>query len=129
MQVTTISKKQKLQTKFFANNKPVESTDHDAGLSDATSTEVWCQNSDEGSGSDAEMRKFQDIWKSEFSCLIYHSSNDVMHCDVCRKAGPDITGQTKFVIGKKNFKRESLVFPKSLKREKCFNISKSPLLN
>jgi hypothetical protein len=32
-----------------------------------------------------------------------------MYCDVCRKAGPDITGKTEFVIGKKKFKRESLV--------------------
>jgi hypothetical protein len=31
-----MSKKQNLHTKFFAKNKPVKSTDHDAGLSDAT---------------------------------------------------------------------------------------------
>jgi hypothetical protein len=35
-----MSKKQNLHTKFFAKNKPVKSTDHEAGLSDATSTEV-----------------------------------------------------------------------------------------
>jgi hypothetical protein len=35
-----MSKKQNLHTTFFANNKLVESTDHEAGLSDATSTEV-----------------------------------------------------------------------------------------
>ena len=34
----------------------------------------------------------------------------VMHCDVCRKAGPDITSKTEFVTGKKKFKRESLVY-------------------
>jgi hypothetical protein len=34
-------------------------------LSDATSTEVSSQNSDEVSGSKAEKRKYQDIWKSE----------------------------------------------------------------
>jgi hypothetical protein len=28
----------------------VESTDHETGISDATSTEVWSQDSDEGSG-------------------------------------------------------------------------------
>ena len=42
--------------------------------------------------------------------LIYDSSNNIMHCDVCRKAGPDITGKTEFVTGKKKFKRESLVY-------------------
>jgi hypothetical protein len=59
-----MSKKQNLHTQFFANNNLVESTDHEAGLSDATSTEVWSQNSDEGSGSKVEMRKFYDVWKS-----------------------------------------------------------------
>jgi hypothetical protein len=58
--VTTISKKQNLHTKFFAKNKPVELTDYEA-----TSTEVSSQNSDEVSGSKAEKRKYQDIWKSE----------------------------------------------------------------
>ena len=39
-----------------------------------------------------------------------------MHCDVCRKAGPDIAGKTEFVTEKKKFKRESLIFlNKSLK--------------
>jgi hypothetical protein len=44
----------------------VESTDHETGISDATSTEVWSQNSDEGSGFTfkAEMRKLLDVWKS-----------------------------------------------------------------
>jgi hypothetical protein len=58
--------KTKPNTKFFAKNKLVESTDHEAGLSDATSTEVRSQNSDEDSGSTAEMHKFHDVWKSEF---------------------------------------------------------------
>jgi hypothetical protein len=35
-----MSKLQNLHTQFFAKNKLVESTDHEAGLSDATSTEV-----------------------------------------------------------------------------------------
>jgi hypothetical protein len=35
-----MSKKQNLHTKFVAKNKLVESTDHEAGLSDATSVEV-----------------------------------------------------------------------------------------
>ena len=105
-----MSKKQNLHTQFFAKNNLVESTDHEAGLSDATSTEVWSQNSDEGLGSKAEMRKFHDVWKSEFLWLIYDSSNNAIYCDVCRKAGPDITGKTEFVTGKKKFKRESLVY-------------------
>jgi hypothetical protein len=35
-----ISKKQNLLTKFFAKNKPVESTDYETGLPDAILTEV-----------------------------------------------------------------------------------------
>ena len=64
LQVTTMSKKQNLYTQFFAKNKMVESTDHETGITDATSTEVWSQNSDEGSGFTykAEMRKFHDVW-------------------------------------------------------------------
>jgi hypothetical protein len=38
--MTMMSKKQNLHTQFFAKNKLVESTDHEAGLSDATSAEV-----------------------------------------------------------------------------------------
>jgi hypothetical protein len=54
---------------------------------------------------------------------IYDYSSDVMSCDVCRKAGPDIAGNTEFVIGKKKYKRESLVYRnKSQKHEKCFNM-------
>ena len=91
----------------LAKNKPVESTDREVGLPDATSTEVSSQNTKEGSGSKAEKRKFQDVWKSEFLCLIiYDYSSDVMSCDVCRMAGPDIAGKTEFVTGKKKFKRE-----------------------
>jgi hypothetical protein len=40
LQVTTMSKKQNLYTQFFAKNKMVESTDHETGITDATSTEV-----------------------------------------------------------------------------------------
>jgi hypothetical protein len=40
LQMTTLCKKQNLHTQCFAKNKPVKSTDHEAGLSDATSTEV-----------------------------------------------------------------------------------------
>jgi hypothetical protein len=58
------AKKQNLHTKCFDKNKLVESTDHEVGISDATSTEVWRENSDEGSGSKAEMHKFHDVWKS-----------------------------------------------------------------
>jgi hypothetical protein len=35
-----MSKKQNLHTQFSAKNNLVESTDHEAGLSDATSMEV-----------------------------------------------------------------------------------------
>jgi hypothetical protein len=33
-----------------------------------------------------------------------------MYCDVCRKAGPDITSKTEFVTAKKKIKRESFVY-------------------
>jgi hypothetical protein len=35
---------------------------------------------------------------------------EMLSCDVCRKAGPDIAGKTEFVTGKKKFKCESLVY-------------------
>jgi hypothetical protein len=41
---------------------------------------------------------------------IYDYSSDVMSCDVCRKAGPDIAGKTEFVTGKKKFKCENILF-------------------
>jgi hypothetical protein len=52
-----------------------------------------------------------------------------MYCDICRKAGPDIAGKTKFVTGKKKFKRESLVYHnKNLKHKKCLNmVSAKPI--
>ena len=56
--------KNKIFFLFFAKNKPVESTDCEASLPDATSTEISSQNTNEGSGSKAEKRKFQDVWKS-----------------------------------------------------------------
>ena len=107
-----MSKKQNLYTQFFAKNKMVESTDHETGISDATLTEIWSQNSDESSGFTfkAEMRKFHNVWKSEFLWLIYDSSNNVMYCDICRKSGQDITNKTECVTGKEKFKRESLVY-------------------
>ena len=52
--------------------------------------------------------------------LTYDSSNNAMHCDICRKTGPDIVGKTKFVTGKIKFKCESLVYQnKSMKHKKC----------
>ena len=63
-----MSKKQNLFTKFFAKNKSVESTDHETGV-----PEVSIENTDKGSK--AEKRKFQDVWKSKFSWLVYDSSN------------------------------------------------------
>ena len=39
-----------------------------------------------------------------------------MDCDICRKAGSDIAGKTKFATGNKKFKLESLPYHnKSLK--------------
>jgi hypothetical protein len=52
-----------------------------------------------------------------------------MYCDIYRKAGPDIAGKTKFVTGKKKFKRESLVYHnKNLKHKTCLNmVSAKPI--
>ena len=80
--------KKKLFTKFFAENKLFESTDHETGLPNVVSLEVSIENTYEGSK--AKKRKFQDVWKSNFSWLVYDSSNDVMYCDFCRKSRPDI---------------------------------------
>jgi hypothetical protein len=46
---------------FSAKNKLVESPDREAGLPDATSTEVSSQNTNEGSGSKAEKHKFLEV--------------------------------------------------------------------
>ena len=122
--MTTISKKQNLLANLFAKNIPVESTDYEDSLPDATQMEVASQNTDEGSGSKAEKCIFQNVWMSEFLWLIDDSNNEVMYCYVCRKTGPDIDGKAEFVTGKK-FKRESLVYhnkTKSLKHENCFNV-------
>jgi len=46
-----------------------------------------------------------------------------MSCDVCHTAAQDIAVKTKFVTGKKNFKRESFVYNnKSHKHGKRFNM-------
>jgi hypothetical protein len=59
--MTTISKIKNLHANFFAKNKPVELTDHKAGLFYATSMDVSSQISEEVSGSKGGKRKFQDI--------------------------------------------------------------------
>ena len=82
------------------------------------------KKSDEVSGSKGGKRKFDDVWKSSFrgSLMIPITTLWLMHCYVCRKAGPDIADNTEFATVKK-FKCESLVFlNKSLKHEKCFNV-------
>ena len=96
-----MSKKQNL-TKVFAKNKSVESTDHEDDLPDETSTEVWSQNSYEGSGCKVKKHNFQDVWNAEFSWHIYDSSNEVMYCDVSKQAGPDIASKIEIANGKKN---------------------------
>jgi hypothetical protein len=69
------------------------------------------------SSSKAVKRKFHDVWKLEFLWLTYDSSNNVTDCDICRKAGSDIAGKTKFATGNKKFKLESLPYHnKSLKQ-------------
>jgi len=109
--------KQNRLTHFFAKNKPTNSTED--GLSNTTSS----QNEVPSSKAKGEKPKFLDVWKSEFSRLLYDPGNDIMYCNVCRQAGPDIAGKTEFATGKKKFKCESLVcHNKSQKHEKCFNM-------
>jgi hypothetical protein len=68
--------------------------------------------------------------KSEFSWLIIDSNNYTMYCYVCRKAGPDIAGKTKFVTGKK-LKCESPVYHNKIKSETWkmfqYGIRKKPI--
>ena len=107
--MTTISKKENRLPKFFVKNKPVESTDYENWLAWCNIDENISQNTDEGSDSKVEKRKFQDVSQSEFPWLIDDFNKYVMHCYVSRKAGPDIAGKTEFVTGKK-FKHKSLVY-------------------
>ena len=112
MQVTTIIKKQNLHTKYFTKNKLIELTDCEAGLSDATSTEVSSQNSDEVSGSKAEKRKYHDIWKSKIPVRMF--------CIVifAERQAQILLAKPNLLLKKKRFRCESLVFlNKSLKHD------------
>jgi len=82
-----MSKKQNLLTKFFAKNISVVSTDHETGLPDAASREVSIENTDEGSKAESVNSKMSGRRSFRGS---YDSSYNVMYCDFCRKAGPDI---------------------------------------
>jgi hypothetical protein len=62
--VTTMCKNKTFFHFFFAKNKLVESTDREAGLSDASSTKLSSQNTNEGLGSKVEKHKFKKKWKN-----------------------------------------------------------------
>jgi hypothetical protein len=86
----------------------------------ASSTEVSSQNTDEGPGSKAEKRKFQDVWKSSFlvSLVIYDCSNEVMYC-YCMFA----ERQAQVLLAKPNLLLETNLNVKVLFRPKknmCF---------
>jgi hypothetical protein len=72
LQVTMMSKKQNLLTKFFVKNKSVESTvsDHETGLSDAASQEVSIENTDEGSKAERVNSKMLRSRSFRGSCMI-----------------------------------------------------------
>ena len=64
-----MSKKQNL-TKFFTNNKSVESTDHETGLPDAASREVSIENTDEGSKAESVNSKVSGSRSFRGLCMI-----------------------------------------------------------
>ena len=96
--MTTISKKQNL-TKFFDKNKPVESTDYETGLPDATLTEVqakilmkvWVLKLKSVNSKMSRSLSFRGSLMIPITTLI------AMHCYVYRKVGPDIADKTEFV--------------------------------
>ena len=64
-----MSKKQN-RTKFFTNNKSVESTDHETGLPDAASREVSIENTDEGSKAESVNSKVSGSRSFRGLCMI-----------------------------------------------------------
>ena len=107
----------------LAKNKPVKSTDREAGLPDATSTEVSSQNTNEGSGSKAEKRKFQDVWKSEFLWLII-----VMFAEWQDQI---LLAKPNLLLERKSLKSYLFIIIKvrNMKNVSIYGISKSPFLN
>ena len=105
-----MSKKQNLHTKFLPKNKLAESTDHEAGMSDATSTEVWSQNSDEGSGSKAEMSKFHDVWNSGFCGSFMIPVTMLRIVMFAERQAKILLAKPNLLPKKKKFKQESLVY-------------------
>ena len=86
--MTTLRKKQNLLTKYFAKIKSVELTDHETGLPDAALLEISIENTDEGSKAVSVNSKMSGSQSFRGPCII--PVTYVMHCDFCRKAGPDI---------------------------------------
>jgi hypothetical protein len=94
-----MSKKQNLHTKFFAKNQLI--------------IKLACLMQHRRKYEAKIVMKVRVLklkYVNSTMCLIDDSSNNVMYCDVCRKAGSDITGKTEFVTGKKKCKHENLVY-------------------
>ena len=72
----------------LAKNKSVESTDHETGLPEAVSREVSIENTEEGSKAESVNSKMSGSRSFRGPCMI--PVTYVMHCDFCRKTGPDI---------------------------------------
>ena len=53
-------------------------------------------------------RVFQKSWLIDFEWLRYDGVATKMHCQICRNAGSKLAGNTDFVAGSENFKRENV---------------------
>ena len=102
--MTTISKNQNLLTKFFTKNKPVESTDYETGLSDATLTEVLAKILMK-----VRVLKLKSVNSKMSRSRSFRGQLMIPITMLCIVMFPDIAGKTEFVTGKK-FNCESLVY-------------------
>jgi uncharacterized membrane protein len=105
----------------LAKNKPVESTDREVGLPDATSTEVSSQNTKEGSGSKAEKRKFQ-VFVAHYLWLVMFAEWQ----DQILLAKPNLLLERKSLNVKVLF---IIIKVRKMKNVSIYGISKSPFLN
>ena len=65
-------------------------------------------------------RVFQKSWLIDFEWLRYDGVAKKMHCEICRNAGSKLAGNTDFVAGSENFKRENVrIHGNSGRHRKC----------
>ena len=119
-----MSKKQNLYAQFFAKNKMVESIDLETGISDATLTEVWSQNSNEGSGFTLKLKCINSTKSgSQIFCGSFMIPVTTYKCIVMFAER-----KVQILLAKLNLlpERKSLnvkvLLNKSLKHEKRFNM-------